>query len=85
MILFFQATEELRENLIKLKNMYGSGIEALDDIAGELDENSKSTVGQLNNEVSKHSSALEDVCISKILFLQLKISFLPFTTVLTFS
>lgn len=55
-----EATEELREKLIKLKTMYGSGIEALDDIAGELDENSKSTVGQLNSEVSKHSSALED-------------------------
>ncbi|KAK1394579.1 kinesin-like protein KIN-5D [Heracleum sosnowskyi] len=55
-----EATEELRENLMKLKTMYGSGIKALDDIAGELDENSKSTVGQLNNEVSKHSSALED-------------------------
>ncbi|KAL8089767.1 hypothetical protein AgCh_039305 [Apium graveolens] len=55
-----EATEELRENLMKLKNMYGSGIEALDGIAGELDENSKSTVGQLNNEVSKHSSALEE-------------------------
>ncbi|WOG87544.1 hypothetical protein DCAR_0206772 [Daucus carota subsp. sativus] len=55
-----EATEELRENLIKLKTMYGSGIGALDDIAGELDENSKSTVGQLNNEVSKHSSALKD-------------------------
>lgn len=50
---------------MKLKTMYGSGIKALDDIAGELDENSESTVGQLNNEVSKHSSALEDVGISK--------------------
>ncbi|KAL8146695.1 hypothetical protein AgCh_004435 [Apium graveolens] len=58
-----EATEELRKNLMKLKNMYGSGIESLDGIAGELDENSKSIVGQLNNEVSKHSSALEEGAI----------------------
>lgn len=65
--LWIQATEGLRENLKKLKTMYGSGIKALDDIAGEINENSKSTVGQLNKEVSKHSSSLEDVCIFKYL------------------
>ncbi|GMP89151.1 hypothetical protein CsSME_00040843 [Camellia sinensis var. sinensis] len=56
-----EATEELRGRLAKLKNMYGSGIKALDDLAGELDQNSRSTFGHLNSEVSKHSSALEDL------------------------
>lgn len=41
--------------------MYGSGIKALDDLAGELNSNSQSTFGQLNSEVSKHSSAFEEV------------------------
>ncbi|GFP80330.1 125 kDa kinesin-related protein [Phtheirospermum japonicum] len=56
-----QATEELRSHLEKLKTLYGSGIEALDDIAGELDSNSQSTFGRLNSEVSKHSLALEEL------------------------
>ncbi|KAL9416085.1 hypothetical protein AB3S75_039307 [Citrus x aurantiifolia] len=56
-----EATEELRGRLGKLKAMYGSGIKALDGIAGELDGNSRSTFGDLNSEVSKHSHALEDL------------------------
>ncbi|KAK4492021.1 hypothetical protein RD792_002810 [Penstemon davidsonii] len=56
-----EATEELRGRLEKLKTMYGSGIEALDSLAGELDNNSQSTFGRLNCEVSKHSSALEEL------------------------
>lgn len=56
-----KATEELRGRLGKLKTMYGSGVKALDDITGELEVNSQSTFGNLNSEVSKHSSALEDV------------------------
>ncbi|KAL0460644.1 UNVERIFIED_CONTAM: Kinesin-like protein KIN-5D [Sesamum latifolium] len=56
-----EATEELRGHLEKLKTMYGSGIKALDDLAGELDSNSHSTFGRLNCEVSKHSSALEEL------------------------
>ncbi|XP_010253418.1 PREDICTED: kinesin-like protein KIN-5D isoform X2 [Nelumbo nucifera] len=56
-----EATEELRERVENLKAMYGSGIKALDDLAGELDGNSQSTFGNLNSEVSKHSSALEDL------------------------
>ncbi|KAL8516151.1 hypothetical protein ACS0TY_014716 [Phlomoides rotata] len=56
-----EATEELRGHLEKLKTMYGTGIKALDDLAGELDSNSQSTFGQLNSEVSKHSSALEEL------------------------
>ncbi|KAL3850731.1 hypothetical protein ACJIZ3_012613 [Penstemon smallii] len=60
-LLHLQATEELRGRLEKLKTMYGSGIEALDSLAGELDNNSQSTFGRLNSEVSKHSSALEEL------------------------
>ncbi|KAH6765604.1 P-loop containing nucleoside triphosphate hydrolases superfamily protein [Perilla frutescens var. hirtella] len=55
-----EATEELRGHLEILKTMYGSGIKALDDLAGELDSNSHSTFGRLNSEVSKHSSTLEE-------------------------
>ncbi|XP_058199652.1 kinesin-like protein KIN-5D [Rhododendron vialii] len=55
------ATDELRGRLVKLKTKYGSGIKALDDLAGELDGNSRSTFGHLNSEVGKHSSALEDL------------------------
>nr|XP_022752804.1 kinesin-like protein KIN-5D [Durio zibethinus] len=56
-----EATEELRGRLGKLKSTYGSGIKALDNIAAELDGNSKSTFGDLNSEVSKHSHDLEDL------------------------
>ncbi|XP_038993034.1 kinesin-like protein KIN-5D [Hibiscus syriacus] len=56
-----EATEELRGRLGKLKDTYGSGIRALDNIALKLDGNSKSTFGDLNSEVSKHSRDLEDV------------------------
>ncbi|VVB04678.1 unnamed protein product [Arabis nemorensis] len=56
-----EATEELRGRLSKLKTLYGSGIEALDNIAVKLDGNSQSTFGSLNTEVSKHSHELENV------------------------
>ncbi|KAK8550966.1 hypothetical protein V6N13_119465 [Hibiscus sabdariffa] len=56
-----EATEELRGRLGKLKDTYGSGIKALDSIALKLDGNSKSTFGDLNSEVSKHSHDLEDL------------------------
>ncbi|XP_013602855.1 PREDICTED: 125 kDa kinesin-related protein [Brassica oleracea var. oleracea] len=56
-----EATEELRERLSKLKSVYGSGIEALDNLAVKLDENSRTTFGGLNLEVSKHSHELENV------------------------
>ncbi|KAG5238161.1 hypothetical protein OIU78_007883 [Salix suchowensis] len=54
-----EATEELRGRVGKLKTMYGAGIKALDDMANELEENSRSTFGSLNSEVSKHSHAVE--------------------------
>ncbi|KAL8514604.1 hypothetical protein ACS0TY_013627 [Phlomoides rotata] len=56
-----EATEELRNHIEKLKTMYGSGVMALENFAGELDDNSQSTYRQLNSEVSKHSSALEEL------------------------
>ncbi|PIA38806.1 hypothetical protein AQUCO_02700183v1 [Aquilegia coerulea] len=56
-----EATEELRGRVEKLKTLYRSGIKSLDDLAGELDENSQTTFGHLNSEVSKHSSALQDL------------------------
>ncbi|KAK6142088.1 hypothetical protein DH2020_012190 [Rehmannia glutinosa] len=56
-----EATEELRGRLEKLRTMYGSGIKALENLAGEFDGNSQSTFGHLNCEVSKHSSALEEL------------------------
>lgn len=41
--------------------MYGSGIKALDGLAGELEGNSELTFAELNSEVCKHSSAIEEV------------------------
>ena len=64
--MLLKATEELRGRLAKLKTMYGSGVKALDDITGELNENSHSTFGRLNSEVAKHSTALEDVSVQFI-------------------
>ncbi|CAL9134934.1 unnamed protein product [Musa textilis] len=55
-----KATEELKVHVERLKAMYGSGIRALDDLAGELDKNSEYTFGRLNSQVLNHSSALED-------------------------
>lgn len=47
----------------KLKDIYNSGVKALDDISVELDKNSRSTFANLNNEVCGHSSRLEEVHI----------------------
>ncbi|XP_009792660.1 kinesin-like protein KIN-5D isoform X1 [Nicotiana sylvestris] len=56
-----EAVEELRSRLENLKTMFGSGIKALDGLAGELDGNAQSTFDRLNCEVSKHSSALGEL------------------------
>ncbi|KAI4353497.1 hypothetical protein L6164_002442 [Bauhinia variegata] len=56
-----QATEELRVRVGKLKNMYGSGIQALDNLAEDVKGSNQSTFKDLNSEVAKHSSALEDL------------------------
>ncbi|VFQ91454.1 unnamed protein product [Cuscuta campestris] len=53
-----KATDKLRSHLEKLKVMFGSGINSLDDLAGKLDGNSQLTFERLNSEVCKHSSAL---------------------------
>ncbi|XP_074578266.1 kinesin-like protein KIN-5A [Curcuma longa] len=55
-----KATNELRLHVERLKNMYGSRIKSLDELAGEIDKNSGDTLGRLNSQVSMHSSALED-------------------------
>lgn len=57
----FKATEELQGKLGKLKTFYGSEINTLDCIAGELDGNTQSTFRELNSEISKHSHVVEDV------------------------
>ncbi|RDX60105.1 Kinesin-like protein KIN-5D, partial [Mucuna pruriens] len=41
--------------------MYGSGIKALDNLAEEIKGNNQLTFEELNSEVAKHSSALEDL------------------------
>ncbi|RDX78228.1 Kinesin-like protein KIN-5D [Mucuna pruriens] len=56
-----EATEDLRDRVGKLKNMYGSGIKALDSLAEELKVNNQLTYDDLKSEVAKHSSALEDL------------------------
>jgi kinesin family protein 11 len=56
-----QATETLRGSLAQLKEKYNTGIKSLDDIAGNLDKDSQSTLNDLNSEVTKHSCALEDM------------------------
>lgn len=43
--------------------MYGSGIRVLDSLAEELKGNNQLKFGELNSEVAKHSSALEDVSV----------------------
>ncbi|KAF3787285.1 kinesin-related protein [Nymphaea thermarum] len=56
-----EATEGLRHQVEKLKIIYGSGVKTLDDLAGELDQNSHTTFGSLNSQVSVHSNSLEDL------------------------
>jgi len=64
LVCLFQAIENLREQVGILKNMYGSGIRVLDNLAEELRGNNQLNFEELNSEVAKHSSALEDVSIS---------------------
>jgi hypothetical protein len=44
-----------------LKALHGSGITALDNLAGEIDINSQTTFEKLNSQVQSHTSALEKV------------------------
>lgn len=66
---FNKATDELREMLGKLKTMYGTGINALDGISSELEGNSRSTFVDVNSEVSKNASAVEEVSRENIILL----------------
>ena len=52
----------------KFKNMYGSGIKALGNLAEEFKGNSELTFEELNSEVAKHSSALENVSVFLTLY-----------------
>jgi kinesin family member 11 len=45
----------------KLKVLHGSGITALDELAGEIDMNSRTTFERLNSQIQSHTSALENV------------------------
>ncbi|KAJ4772770.1 Kinesin-like protein KIN-5A [Rhynchospora pubera] len=54
-----EAAEGLRERVAELKKMYGTGIGSLDDLAGELEKNSRSTFENLNSQVKSHSESLE--------------------------
>ncbi|KAK7341752.1 hypothetical protein VNO80_24691 [Phaseolus coccineus] len=56
-----EAIENLRVQVGKLKNMYGSGIRVLDNLAEELKGNNQLNFEELNSEVARHSSALEDL------------------------
>jgi hypothetical protein len=44
--------------------MYGTGIGSLDELAGELERNSRSTFKNLNSQVKSHSESLETVSCS---------------------
>jgi len=54
-----EAAQGLRESVQKLKFLHGSGITALDGLAGEIDMNSRITFERLNSQVQSHTSALE--------------------------
>jgi len=41
--------------------LHGSAITALDDLAGEIDMNSRTTFERLNSQIQSHTSALEKV------------------------
>ncbi|RDX72318.1 Kinesin-like protein KIN-5D, partial [Mucuna pruriens] len=56
-----EAIEDLRVRVGKLKSMYGLGIKALDSLAEEIKGNNQLTFEELNSEVAKQSSALEDL------------------------
>ncbi|CAM8952706.1 unnamed protein product [Rhodiola kirilowii] len=56
-----ETTEDIRGRVGKLKSMCSSGIEALDSIAWNLDENFKSSLRDLNNDLIRHSTSLQDL------------------------
>nr|XP_017256016.1 PREDICTED: kinesin-like protein KIN-5D isoform X2 [Daucus carota subsp. sativus] len=56
-----KATEELRLQLTKLKDIYGSGFKLLLNLAGELDGSSHSTLKNISSESSRQCSTFEDL------------------------
>lgn len=54
-----EAAQGLKESIQNLKALHGSGITALDNLAGEIDINSQTTFEKLNSQVQSHTSALE--------------------------
>ncbi|KAM0953240.1 putative plus-end-directed kinesin ATPase [Dioscorea sansibarensis] len=55
-----QSTEDLHARVGKLKDLYCYGITTLEDVAGELNADSQSTIEKLSSQVSSHSIALAD-------------------------
>uniref|UniRef100_R7W770 125 kDa kinesin-related protein n=1 Tax=Aegilops tauschii TaxID=37682 RepID=R7W770_AEGTA len=53
------AAQGLKESIQNLKALHGSGITALDNLAGEIDMNSQTTFEKLNSQVQSHTSDLE--------------------------
>uniref|UniRef100_A0ACD5TYJ3 Uncharacterized protein n=1 Tax=Avena sativa TaxID=4498 RepID=A0ACD5TYJ3_AVESA len=68
-----EAAQGLKESIQKLKALHGSGITALDNLAGEIDINSQTTFEKLNSQVQSHTSDLEKVidsgrsCLAEVL------------------
>ncbi|XP_044948997.1 kinesin-like protein KIN-5A [Hordeum vulgare subsp. vulgare] len=54
-----EAAQGLKESIQNLKALHGSGITALDNLAGEIDLNSQTTFEKLNSQVQSHTSDLE--------------------------
>lgn len=54
-----EAAQGLKESIQNLKALHGSGITALDNLAGEIDMNSQTTFEKLNSQVQSHTSDLE--------------------------
>lgn len=62
-LLVLKAAEELQVRLGKLRNIQHSGVKSLDNIMLELDANSQSAFTDINSEVSRNCSSMEDVII----------------------
>ncbi|KAK9126879.1 hypothetical protein Scep_015725 [Stephania cephalantha] len=61
------AMEEIRGKVENLKTMCCSGLDALDGLAGEINDNYKSTFTNLSLEVAKNSSFIEDLLQNMVL------------------
>ncbi|KAH0465326.1 hypothetical protein IEQ34_005429 [Dendrobium chrysotoxum] len=59
------AATELIAWVEKLKALYGSGIATLDGLAGEIDQNSRVTLGKLYSQMLTNSSSLDE-CLKSI-------------------